>query len=314
MSFTVVPLHNLHLPAGTVIPFAKFTIQDLPEWLRAEPILEHLSERDRDDVHRAQQALVSEYDADSYGYPDPEWTGTQPKGIQDLRWQSALLANMSMWMVMPSAVCLTCGFHALTVLGGRQLDTPDINHVDREMTLFCHERDVHRAPTVNDLKKAGKLFETLSTVSRKNSVWPALRAFWAALTSYPGDLRYPLFWQGLESLFGSDTDTSGVSKRLRDRISYFLAEDQNIQTQLHDRVKACYAERSAIVHGRWEDSQEFHDVHMYTTEAIVRTVVRDIADKPGMLGMFLSPKRNDFLEAWVKSKAFAPPPIPQQAL
>jgi len=32
-------------------------------------------------------------------------------------------------------------------------------------------------------------------------------------------------------------------------------------------------------------------VHIYTTEAIVRTVVRHIADRPGMLDVFLSPKR-----------------------
>ena len=311
MSFTVVPIHNLNLPSGTVIPFGKFTIQDVPEWLLKEPILNSLSEQDRDGVNRAKQALVSEYEADAYGYPDSEWTGTQPKGIQDLRWQSALLANMSIWMVMPSTVCVTCGFHALTSLGGRQLESPVINHVDRETTLYCHERDLRNAATVNDLKKAAKLFERLSTVPRKNSVWPALRVFWAALTSYAADLRYPLYWQGLESLFGSDTDTSGVSKRLRDRISYFLATNAKDQNGLHDKVKDCYAERSNIVHGRWEDSQEFHDVHMYTTEAIVRTVVRHIADKPGMLGAFLSPKRNHFLEAWVKSKAFTPPAIPK---
>jgi hypothetical protein len=310
VSFTVVPLHNLELPAGTVIPFGRFTIQDVPDWLRKEPILKDLSKRDRDSVHQAKQALVSEYDADSYGYPDPEWTGTKPKGIQDLRWQSALLANMSMWMVMPSTVCVTCGFHALTVLGGRLLESPIVNHIDKEQTLFCHARDLPNTPTLGDLRKAARLFKTLSTVPRKNSVWPALRAFWAALTSYPGDLRYPLFWQGLESLFGSDKDTNGVSKRLRDRISYFLADDATVQQELHDKVKACYAERSAIVHGRWEDSQEFHDVHMYTTEAIVRTVVRHIADRPGMLDVFLSPKRNQYLEAWVKSKAFAPPPVP----
>ena len=173
---------------------------------------------DRQSVHEAKQALVSEYEADAYGYPDPEWTGTQPKGIQDLRWQSALLANMSMWMVMPSTVCLTRGFHALTVLGGRRLDTPIINHIDRERTLFCHVRDSHNAPTVNDLKKAGKLFETLSTVSRKNSVWPALRAFWAALTSYPGDIRYPLFWQLKDSPFLKTCWRScgwAIRKRLR---------------------------------------------------------------------------------------------------
>ncbi len=309
MSFTVVPLHNLDLHPGTLIPFGKFAIRDVPEWLRKEPVLENLSKRDRDGVHNAQHALVSEYEAESYGHPDLEWAGTQPKGIQDLRWQSALLANMSMWVIMPSAVCVNCGFHALTALGGRRLDTPIVNAVEHETTLFCHERDVQSVPTANDLRKAGKLFGTLSTVPRKNSVWPALRAFWAALTSCPGDLRYPLFWQGLESLFGSETDTNGVSKRLRDRISYFLADGQSTQAELCEKVKACYAKRSAIVHGRWEDSQEFHDVHMYTTEAIVRTVVRHIADKPGMLKVFLSSNRDAFLEAWVKSKAFVPPAI-----
>jgi Apea-like HEPN len=213
-------------------------------------------------------------------------------------------------MVMPSPVCVTCGFHALTSLGGRQLESPVVNHIDHEITLFCHESDLHNTPTLSDIKKSAKLFETLSTVSRKTAVWPALRAFWAALVSYPGDLRYPLYWQGLESLFGSDDEIYGVSKRLRDRISYFLADNARDQRDLHDKVKACYAVRSEIVHGRWEDSPEFHDVHMYTTEAIVRTVVRHIADRPGMLGVFLSPKRDDFLEAWVQSKSFVPPTLP----
>jgi hypothetical protein len=274
--------------------------------------LKSLSKRDRDSVHAAKQALVSEYEADSYGHPDPEWTGQEPKGIQNLRWQSALLANMSMWIVMPSKVCVTCGFHALTVLNGQQLDSPIINAIDRETTLFCHERDCENVPTLQDLRTAARLFETLSTVPRKNAVWPALRAFWAALTAYPGDLRYPLYWQGLESLFGSDTDNNRVSRRLRERISYFLADNQQTQAQLHDKVKACYVERSAIIHGRWEDSKEFHDVHMYNTEAIVRTVIREIADKPAMLSVFLSPKRNAFLEAWVKSKGAQPLSPPQR--
>jgi hypothetical protein len=312
MALTVVPLHNLNLPAGTVIPFGKFDIRDVPDWLRNESLLNNLSERDRLSVRLAKQALVSEYEALSYGHPDPEWTGQQPKGIQDLRWQSALLANMCMWMVWPSAVCLTVGFHAMTRIDGipEPVDPPFIQATERETSLFCHERDFYNVVEPSHLFTAARLFSTLSTVPRKSAVWPALRAFWGALTSYPGDMRYPLFWQGLESLFGSDEETFGVSKRLRDRISYFLATDPKIQKDLHDRVKACYAKRSEIVHGRWEDSEEFHKVHMYDSEAIVRTVTRHIADKPGMLGAFLSPKRDDFLEAWVQSKAFAPPPVP----
>ena len=53
MSFTVVPLHNLALPSKVVIPFGKFTIQDVPDWLLKEPILHHLSTHDRDSVHSA---------------------------------------------------------------------------------------------------------------------------------------------------------------------------------------------------------------------------------------------------------------------
>ena len=37
VSFTVVPLHNLDLPAGSRIPFGtKFILQDVPEWLRQD--------------------------------------------------------------------------------------------------------------------------------------------------------------------------------------------------------------------------------------------------------------------------------------
>jgi hypothetical protein len=176
MALTVVPLHNLKLPAGTVIPFGKFTIQDVPEWLLKEPILEDLSRHDREWVLDANHALVSKYEADGYGHPDPEWTGTQPKGIQDLRWQSALLANMCLWMAMPSKVCITCGFHALTSLGRRKLESPVVNSIDREPPLLFHELDERNSPTQNDVKKAAKLFEVLSTVPRKNVVWAAFRA------------------------------------------------------------------------------------------------------------------------------------------
>lgn len=40
---------------------------------------------------------------------------------------------------------------------------------------------------------------------------------------------------------------------------------------------------------------------MYTTEAIVRTVVRQIAMTPGLLEEFVSPERDQFLESWVRS-------------
>ncbi len=307
MAFTVAPLHNISLPPGSIVPFGKFTIKDVPDWLQNETILDDIARHDRMATKTCQQALVSEYEADSYGHPDPEWRGQQPRGIQELRFQSAMLANMSMWMVMPSKICFTVCFHALTKISGRELDRPFVNHVDREGPLYCHPKDEHNPVKPKDLVKAAQLFETLSTVPRKNDVWPALRAFWAALVSYWADYRYPLFWQGLESLFGNDEEY-GVSRRLRERISYFLADDAAMQQEICEKVKACYRVRSEIVHGRWEDDPDFDD-HIYTTEAIVRTVIRHIAAKPGMLQIFLSPKRDQFLEAWVQSKSFTPPTV-----
>jgi hypothetical protein len=53
-----------------------------------------------------------------------------------------------------------------------------------------------------------------------------------------------MFWQAPESLFGSETDTRRVSRRLRERISYFLAENAKDQKDLHDKVEACHGTRS----------------------------------------------------------------------
>ena len=158
------------------------------------------------------------------------------------------------------------------------------------------------------LIRAAKLYERLRPFREKRGL-AALRAFWAALVSYSADYRYPLFWQGLESLFGAEDESPGISRRLRERISYFLAEDSPTQQNLHAMVKACYKTRSEIVHGRSDGGSEIDD-HMGDTETIIRTVVRDIADKPGMLDVFVSPERDSWLQAWVASKAFTPPPLP----
>lgn len=207
MAFTVAPLHNMALPQGSVVPFGKFTIKDVPDWLKQETILNDISLGDRTATKEGKQALIAEYEADSYGYPDPEWKGRETRGIQELRFQSAMLANMCMWMIMPSKICFTICFHALTKISGREYDTPFVNGIHREGPLYCHPKDKHNPVKPNDLVKAAQLFETLSTVPRKNDVWPALRAFWAALVSYQRDYRYPLFWQGWSRFSAMTTST-----------------------------------------------------------------------------------------------------------
>jgi hypothetical protein len=116
MSFTVVPLHNLDLPAGTRVAFGKgFVLQDTPAWVKADKgTLADINRNDRNLVLDGKHALVGEYEAEGLGHPDPDWKGEKPKSIQELKFQSAMLANLAIWLRQPSIVCFTVCFHALS--------------------------------------------------------------------------------------------------------------------------------------------------------------------------------------------------------
>lgn len=121
MSFTVVPLHSLDLPPGTCIPFGNgFVLQDTPAWVKADKgTLADINRNDRNLVLDGKHALVAEYEAPSMGHPDPDWKGAKPKSIQEVRFQSAMLANLAIWLRQPSMVCFTVCFHALSRINGR---------------------------------------------------------------------------------------------------------------------------------------------------------------------------------------------------
>src|ERR1039458_3917862 len=90
MSFTVVPLYNLSLGKGARIPFGDgFVLQDVPEWLRNEPVLKEITCTDRQWVLAAEHALVAEYEAAAIGEPDPGWKGKVPKSIQEVKAERA---------------------------------------------------------------------------------------------------------------------------------------------------------------------------------------------------------------------------------
>lgn len=158
--------------------------------------------------------------------------------------------------------------------------------------------------------KAGELHAVLCTIPRKNPVWEAMRAGWAALIMYSADRRYPFFWMGLELLFGAD-DTSEIAYKLAQRISFFLADTPEVARELFRKVKMCYKMRSTIIRGRWKDDPKI-DVVMADTEAIFRTVFRRLLENPEMLRTFLSKDRDKFLEEWVFSRHTDPPPYPSQ--
>ena len=310
MAFTVVPLHNLTLDVGTSAEFgAGFVLQDVPQWLRDEPILKDLNRHDREGALAATHALVAEYDAQAIGEPDPTWTGKEPKSIQDVKAEAVILANIALWLRQPSTVCYTNVFHATSwPMPGETQKHHVVQRIERQNTLHCHPRDVANPVTKSHVIKAGQLHAALVTVPRNNPVWESLRASWAALTMYSADRRYPSFWIGLESLFGSD-DTNEIGYKLAQRIAFFIAENDKDARDLFKMVKTCYKMRSTIIHGRWKNDPRIDDV-MYDTEAIVRTALRRLMDNPQMVKTFVSKHRNEFLEDWVFSRSTDPPPYP----
>jgi hypothetical protein len=311
MSFTVVPIHNLDLPAGTCIPFGDgFVLQDVPDWVKSDShILADINRNDRDLTLDAKHAFVAEYEAEAIGQPDPNWKGKNPKGIQDLKFQSAMLANLAIWLRQPAPISFTVCFHALSrVVPDQEEKVPIILHVNSHPPLYCHPKDAENIVTANHVVKAGELHSVLATIPRKNPVWEALRAIWAALTMYPPDHRYPFFWMALEALFGTD-DTGETTYKLCQRIAFFLADSPDVARDLFKKTKTCYNTRSKIIHGRWKDDPKI-EVVMADTEAIARTALRHLLDNPDMLKTFISKKRDKFLEDWVFSRSMDPPPYP----
>ena len=207
-------------------------------------------------------------------------------------------------------VCYTGIFHATSwaVPGSAHL-LPIIQQIEIHTPIFWHPKDVQNEVTVSHLKQAAKLHVVLVDVPRKNPVWEALRSSWAALTSIPVIDATPS--SGWRSNRSSDPTTRPRSvTSWRRRISFFLADTPDVARYLFKKVKACYRMRSIIMHGRWKDDPKIDDV-MYTSEAIVRTVLRHLLDDAELLRTFISDDRDKFLEDWVFSRKMDPPPFPR---
>lgn len=313
MSFTVVPLHGLDIGAGATIPFGKhFGFQDVPHWVTQEEcnkgIIADLSRTDRQLLMQTPHALVSEYEADSFGYRDPEWQGQNHRGIQHSRMEGAVLANFCIWLIKPSAVSFTNAFHALTRLNGQTMNPPLVVQAQPQAKLYCHPKDTQHAVTARDIARAGVLYDALSTVPRNNSLWEAMRAAWNGLVTYDPDRRYPPFWLGIEALFGRDAVGNQLTRTLARRIAFFLADNHKDAQDLHDMVFRCYQMRCKIVHGRWDNDPDLEGV-MFETEAIIRTAMRVIADDPKLLEKFASPQRDQFLSKLVHKRGKKMPPL-----
>jgi len=302
MSFTVVPLHNMNLSLDSPIAFgAGFMLTSVPAWLREDEFMvNRLSARERDFILAAKHALVAEYEASAIGEPDPTEIRSSVS-IQDSKSEAAMLGNLALWLIRPTTVCFTTVFHALTKsISGIRHEPPIILRTETRQPLLVHPSDLLNTISTAEAVQAGALHATLTSIPRGTTVWSAARSFWGALTVGSEDVRFSLFWIGLEALLGPEGNTGEVAYKLAQRIAFLTSKDSEQAKATFRNAKECYSTRSKIVHGRWTSGKNML-AHTANTETIGRNVLLRILTDPALLREFLCNKRDTYLEEMVFS-------------
>jgi hypothetical protein len=303
MALTIVPLLHLNLSRDTPVQFgSEFLFTPLPEWVKRDELLPNLGFQTAQNVKSAKHCLLAKYEAKSIGEADPSWTGQSYRSIQNDKSEAAAMANLALWIMEPSAACYTAVLHALDwPLPGESEPRAIIQQLETHTPLYCHPDDVGRELSIAQIKAAGKLFDALRLIRRKNPVWTAARSFWAALVTPERDIRYSLFWIGIEALLGPDNSSGEITYKLSQRIAFLTAKDPADAKQIFDLARKCYGMRSTIVHGRWDDDPKMNDL-MGATERIVRFSFHRILRDEELLKRFQSKGRDKFQEEMVFSR------------
>jgi len=258
------PLQDVALDADARFEFAGgILLTATPAWVAKEKMLDSLSEWDRKAVQESPFCLIATYEAAALGDPDPAWAGSEPKSIQDTKYELCVLANLALWLRRASPA------HFVVVLHAPQFgDTPITQRVSRHSPLLCHPEDVGNRVKATDIPVAVQLHQALVGTTRDTSLWTAIRATWAGLQTNVEVVRYALFWMALEALFGPE-DAQEITFRLSQRIAFLRAENSTQAKQFFALAKKGYGFRSKIVHGRWKDDPE-STTRMAEVEELVR--------------------------------------------
>ena len=267
----------------------------LPDWVSQDRFVENLDSRNRRALAEATHAFVAEYEAGSLGEPDPAWKGSQPKSIQETKYELAVLGNLALWLIRPSPVCFNIVLHASQVGDLAVIRRLEQHH----STLLCHPQDIGNTLSSEDIDFARMLHSSLALLPRGNAMWTAVRATWSALQMNEEEVRYLLFWIALEALFGPE-DAREMTFRLSQRVSLFLAENPSEARDLFARAKTGYAFRSKVAHGRWKENPDGLAL-MAEVETFVRRSLVGLLQDPELTKTFLGKDREAYLDDLVFS-------------
>jgi hypothetical protein len=295
--YTVAPLHTLVLEPNARFDFGGgLELAALPDWLRRDRACERLSEFDKRVLASTTFAFIAQYDAEALYSPDPTWTGSTRKSIQQRKYESMVLANLALWLSRPSGVGFFTVFHA-PVWG----DQPAVQSVERHAPLLCHPADINASPSPEDIRLAAALYQALASLRKDNALWTAVRASWHALSMNVEEVRYLLLWVALEALFGPE-DSREITFRMSLRIAFFLATSPVEARTLFIAAKKGYTFRSKVAHGRWKENPEAIALVAELESFVRRSMVR-ILQEPEFMKMFLSGDREHYLDSLAFSQS-----------
>lgn len=291
---TIAPLRYW---GNLVVPFNlanKVVLSPTPNWVREEEITKNVGLADRDVLEHNQYTLMREYEADSFGEPDPDWHKKPPRSKQSTAHEAIQLADFALWLAKPSSIGFSLVIHADDQTGAWRW-----RHVQRCDQLLPHTMDEGRMIQKDDLDLARKLHLGLSNLERDGSaVWIAARTLWNALIQDEWPVRYLLLWIVLEALYGT-TDPRETTYRLAQRLAFFLSPDRVRAQTLFQDAKAGYTWRSRVVHGMRlqklapEKSSEL----MYAAERFARESLLKILVSADLMKSFRGSERETFLDS-----------------
>ena len=243
---TVIPINGTDLSPTDACDFGGgFVLAPLPDWVRTDTQLENLNRHDRESVLRATHGLICQYDAEALGDPDPDWQGSEPRSIQERKYDEGVLAMLSLWLSCPGPANFT------TVMHGPVRDGPVtlVQRLQSHSAILCHPQNINDRLTARHLPLAADVHRALLETGREGSLWTAAVATWQGLQMNIEGIRLVLFWVALEALFGPD-DAREITYRVSQRIGLFLSEDRAQARRIFTQAKKGYAFRSKVVHGR----------------------------------------------------------------
>ena len=284
---TIAPILYSDIEKKIALPFELGNgvhLIPLPDWLKEDTMTEYLNYNKRDQlINYANYAIEVTYDANSYGEPDPDWKGKDPRSLQNRAVEFIHLCNIAIWISNP------CDFrYELIYNVYEQNEKWNFKAYSEYIGLKPHKKYMNYKLNMQDLLLAKNLLDVLTKIQRQSPVWVAIRSLWRALTEDTWEVRFLLMWIALEGLFGPD-DPKEITYRLSQRLALFLSsEDKKNAKPLYDVIKKAYGWRSKVVHGMRLNNlpEDDSDDILYNAEKWIRLSLVKILSDPKLLTMF----------------------------